>query len=145
MKSRIANFFAVTALFATVALAAPAAQAIIHVDGTFVPSHCGLETKKESSVASVCVGKVVGQEGRAVQFTLNDDTTRVFQVVDQANMMLALLSGKTKSNFFLVDANGNKATMKVILNHDGTATAVQGELDGRNYFVPEMEIVFVMM
>lgn len=132
--------------FVAMTVAAGFAQASVQVDGTFIPSQCGLVQQPElnPTVKAVCVGSIAGEAGRAVQFRLNDDSAATFKVVNQSNMMVALLSGNTKSNFFLQGGNGEAATMKAILSHDGAVQAVSGEYAGSAYFVPKMEVVFTI-
>lgn len=132
--------------FASMIIAGQFAQAVVQVDGTFIPSQCGVVQQQElnPTVQAVCVGRIQGEAGRAVQFNMADESTATFKVVNQSNMMMALLSGNTKSNFFLQGANGETATMKAILMNDGSVFAVSGDLNGAAYYVPKMEIVFTI-
>jgi hypothetical protein len=131
---------------ASITVAAALAQASVQPDGTFIPSQCGQVQQQElnSYVKAVCVGRIAGEAGRAVQFHMAEEVTSTFKVVNQSNMMVALLSGNTKSNFFLQGTNGETATMKAILSHDGTVQAVSGQINGADYFVPKMEVVFTI-
>ena len=91
-----------------------AAQAVVLPDGSFAPDRCGAQTGLVGHVQSVCIGQVQGVQGEAIEFRLADKSTRVYKVIDQQNLMVAMLSGNTKSVLFLAGANGEKMTMKVI-------------------------------
>ena len=119
-----------------------AAQAVVMPDGTFIPSECGAQEKAEAGIAAICVGRIQGEQGRAVQFRMADSTQATFKVVNQTNMMVAMLSGNLKSNLFLQGVNGETSTMKAIVTRQGAVTAVSGQINGTEYFVPKLEIVF---
>jgi hypothetical protein len=55
------------------------AQAMMHPVGTFVPYNCGLQTGFVGQVRAVCVGIVVGEEGRVVQIKLADNSVKNFK------------------------------------------------------------------
>lgn len=118
------------------------AQAMIHPTGTFVPGQCGVQTGFVGHVRQVCVGIVVGDEGRMVQFKLSDNQVKLFKVVEQQNMMVALRSGNKKSMLFLEGPNGEKASMKVILSAEGEVLSAQGQIDEVGFFVPKFETMF---
>lgn len=118
------------------------AQAMIHPVGTFVPGQCGLQTGFVGHVRAVCVGIVVGEEGRVVQFKLANGEMKNFKVADQQNMMVALRSGNTKSMLFLVGPNGERASMKVIQTAEGEITSAQGQIDELGFFVPKFETMY---
>lgn len=138
--------FASLITFVSMTFAAGFASASVQVDGTFIPSQCGVVRQLDlnPSIKAVCVGSLAGEPGRAVQFTLADSSFATFKVINQSNMMVALLSGNTKSNFFLQGTNGETATMKAILTKEGAVHAVSGEYNGSEYFVPQMEVVFTI-
>lgn len=119
-----------------------AAQAVVMPDGTFIASECGVTQTQEAGIAAVCVGKIQGEQGRAVQFRMADQTQATFRVVNQSNMMVAMLSGNLKSNLFLQGENGEIATLKAVITRQGAVMAVSGQLNGTDYFVPKLEIVF---
>ncbi|MES2962612.1 MAG: hypothetical protein V4760_01900 [Bdellovibrionota bacterium] len=120
------------------------AQAMMHPVGTFVPAQCGIQTGFVGNVRAVCVGMIVGEEGRIVQFKLKDNTLKNYKVADQQNMMVALRSGNTKSMLFLVGPNGEKASMKVIQTAEGEITSAQGQLEDLGFFVPTFEQMFTI-
>ncbi|MEK7357794.1 MAG: hypothetical protein AAB250_15190 [Bdellovibrionota bacterium] len=132
------------AAFALTVLFGLSAQAMMHPVGTFVPAQCGNQTGFVGTVRAVCVGIVVGEEGRKVQFKLADDSVVLYQVADQQNMMVALRSGAKKSMLFLVGPNGEKASMKVIFNAEGEITSAQGQVGDVGFFVPKFEMMFAI-
>ena len=140
MKTAAFIFAPIFALLTSVA-----AQAVVLPDGSFVPGKCGAQTGLVGHVQAVCVGNLVGDSARIFQFRLADKTTRLFKVADQQNLMIALMSGNTKSVLFLEGVNGEKTTMKVIQTPQGEIVSVQGDLDQVGYFVPKFEEMVVAL
>jgi hypothetical protein len=136
--------FANLVLFVSVIFVAGLANASLQPEGSFIATQCGVQEKAEANVEAVCVGQIVGETGRAVQFRMKDQSLRTFKVVNQTNMMVALLSGNVKTNFFLQGPNGETTTMKAVMTHQGAVNAVSGQLDGADYFAPKMETMFVI-
>lgn len=120
------------------------ANAMMHPVGTFVPQACGVQTGFVGHVRSVCVGIVVGDQGRTVQFKLADDSMKNYKVTDQQNMMIALRTGNTKSMLFLVGPNGEKGSMKVIITPEGEIASAQGQIDELGFFVPKFETMLTI-
>ena len=149
---------AITTLFiavaATLTLSAQA-NAMVQQPGTFVPALCGAQTYQgptldiqgDRNITQVCVGSVAGEElgSKAVQFRLNDGTVRLFKVSSTANLFVAYMNGvgDFKSMYYLVNANGERTTMKVVQD-GGQIQAAAGTLEGIRYLVPKFEVVFTV-
>jgi hypothetical protein len=119
------------------------AHAVV-LPGAFVPQQCGPQTidvahKDTHVMQAACVGFISGTKTRAVQFTMSDDTTYLFRVAGQSNLMMALQSGATMSVFRLVGAGGEEIAMKAILNHDGSVKSLSGEFQTNSYLVPVLQ------
>jgi hypothetical protein len=125
------------------------AHAVVLPNATFVPQQCGPQSidtshKDTHVMESACVGTVSGTKERAVRFTLSDDSTYLFHVTSQSNLMMAMASGATMSIFHLVGENGEQLTMKAIINHDGTVKSMSGEFQTNSYLVPVLEQMFTL-
>jgi hypothetical protein len=112
--------------------------------GSFVPQQCGRQeidvARKDTHVMqSACVGFIDGTTTRAVQFTLSDDSTYLYRVAGQSNLMIALAQGSTMSIFRLVGDNGEELTMKAVINRDGTVRSMSGEFQKNRWSVPVLE------
>ncbi len=114
------------------------------VPGAFVPQQCGrqdIDVARKDTVPmqAACVGYISGTTTRAVQFTLADDTTYLFRVAGQANLMIALAQGNTASIFRLVGDDGTELTMKAIVLRDGNLQSMSGEFQQNRWTVPVLE------
>jgi hypothetical protein len=149
----------VSAIFSTFAAAlitltlSATAQAVVQAPGTFVPSQCGLHQMVTADafaaeVRQVCIGVIAGEETRgstsAVTFAMGDGTSRLFRVSQTGSFLMKMSSGYTNTNLYLVGANGQTATMKVIQSRDGEILSAAGQLETVNYHVPEFETVFTI-
>lgn len=129
------------------------AQAIIQLPGSFAASMCGYQTfqgnqEASADISQLCIGEIVGNKGEpgapAVAFRLSNNEVRVFMIVERVSYLMATLSGQTKSLFHLESANGQRATMKVILNPGGKIESASGSLDGIDYVVDEFQPILVI-
>ena len=114
------------------------------IPGAFVPQQCGRQdidiAHKDSHVMqSACVGYINGTTTRAVQFTLSDDTTYLYRVEGQSNLMIALPQGNSMTVFRLVGDNGEQLTMKAVVLRDGNLKAMMGDFQGNHWSVPVLE------
>jgi hypothetical protein len=148
----------ISALFTTLAAAiitltfSANAQALVQMPGTFVPSQCGLHQMGTADYAAeirqVCIGVIAGEESRgstsAVTFAMGDGANRLFRVSQTGSFLMKMSSGYTNTNLYLVGANGQTATMKVIQARDGEILSAAGQLETVNYHVPEFETVFTI-
>jgi hypothetical protein len=120
------------------------AQALVLPNGGFVPQQCGAQSidtahRDTHVMESACVGFLSGTQTKAVQFTLSDDSTFVFRVQSQNNLMMAMASGATMTIYKLVGVNGEVLTMKAIVNQDGTLKSISGEFQTNSYIVPNLQ------
>jgi hypothetical protein len=73
-----------------------------------------------------------------------DGSAKIFRVQHTANLLLALKSGSIKANYFLASDEGERTTMRVIQTREGRVLAVSGQLGEADYFVPQMQTIFLM-
>jgi hypothetical protein len=114
------------------------------IPGAFVPQQCG---RQEVDIArsgthvmqSACVGFINGTTTRAVQFTLSDDTTHLYRVAGQSNLMIALPQGNSMSVFRLIGANGEELTMKAVVLRDGNLKTMMGDFQENHWVVSTLE------
>lgn len=117
--------------------------------GSFVPQQCGRQeidvARRDTHVMqSACVGFIDGTTTRAVQFTLSDDSTYLYRVAGQSNLMIALAQGSTMSIFRLIGDDGEELTMKAVINRDGTLRSMSGEFQKNRWSVPVLEQMFAL-
>jgi hypothetical protein len=138
------------ALAAVAMIFAQKANALVRLDGAFVPTQCGQQQIVRDGSApvpavdiqQVCVGQITGSKDVAVVFRLANGEEQLFHVNHTANYLMALQSGDIKSMFYLVNDNGQTTSMKVIRTRQGLIKSVAGTLNDITYLVPEMEMIF---
>lgn len=126
------------------------AHAFVHPDGTFIPNQCGQQTiavadAKVPTIVSACLGSIAGNSDHAVQFRLADDSNHTFVIADRQDLLLALLSHNTMAIFRLVGADGEAASMKAILDHDGHFKSFSGEFQTTSFLVPSLQVMMTPM
>ena len=137
-------FALIAALFLSVS-----AHAVVQPEGTFTPGRCGSPDSQEQNILPelnrACLGTVVGQPGTdVVSLRMQDGTDHQLQVVRKENLLIAFMSGATKSILHLENEHGEKASMKVIVNKDNQVQSAMISFNGVEYFVPKFEAVFTV-
>ncbi len=128
------------------------AQAIVPQPGAFIPSRCGSPEAEtfhfDVSVTQVCIGRISGEQdalnGAAVSFTLSDHSNTVFKIISTASELVAYMDGTIKTTYFLQNAQGEKASMKVTQSSDGEIIRAVGRVGTAAFFVDSFENVFVI-
>ena len=125
------------------------AHAVVQPEGTFTPSRCGSPDSQEQNILPelnrACLGTVVGQPGKdVVSLRMQDGSDHQLEVVRKENLLIAFMSGATKSILHLENEQGETASMKVIVGKDGLVQSAMVSFKGVEYFVPKFEAVFTV-
>jgi len=121
------------------------AQAVLQAPGTFVPAQCGAQTQVQiegGSIGEVCIGSIVGEETRAVEFRMMDEPNRLFRVTNQSTIGIGRDQGTVMAMMTLTSEAGEETEMKVLSTPEGEITAVSGQLGYVDYTVTEFATIF---
>jgi hypothetical protein len=128
--------------------ASMSAQAVLLPSGTFVPAQCGPQTQLNfvgPNVGEICLGSVVGEETRAVQFKMMEGDIRLYRVTNQSTLGIGKNHGTVMAVLTLTNEKGEQTSMKVLENNEGDITAVSGTLeDDAGYTVTNFHTVFTV-
>ena len=129
---------------------AQASSDFVETHGAFVASECGNTVTDSqlgltSAIAQICIGQTAAFNDQiaqpAVEFRLKNGKSKVFRIARVDNLLVALLSGKSKSIIFLASDDGDQVGMKVINAADGHIESAQGAIAGHPFFVKSFEAV----
>lgn len=124
---------------------------IVVAPNQFFASDCGKTSTEngmvisvESFVERVCVGSVfesagVQLEGMAVQLVFKDGSFKRYRVSRVDNLLIAFLSGETKSTYYLIADDGERAYLKVVKSAEGQIIKAQGAIGGMPFLVGSFE------
>lgn len=118
----------------------------------FTASACGpqmIDTARKNThvMQAACVGQLRNpavqnpEPAPAVEFTLSDDSTHAFRVASSETLAFAEGSARALTIYELVNESGEHATMKAIVNADGSVKSISGEFQTNPYFVPVFQKV----
>ena len=110
---------------------------------------CGAQTltpaQADGAIVSTCLGAIVGQPEQAVAFNMADGTLKTFKVTASTDLMMSFTSGSRMTVFQLLGADGETATMKAIITHEGSFKSVSGTYRANSFLVPELKQMFTLM
>jgi hypothetical protein len=126
-----------------ITIAASSAHALVEPNGTFIAEQCGVQTLSADAkslvyIRTVCIGQVQGETKKSVQFRMADNSTKLYQVTNTADEMIALPSGRVQAMFHLQDLSGQKAAMNVQEEAGGVPVSIGGTLGNVRYLVPSL-------
>jgi len=163
---KLSRFGFLTALASLVGFAAlsfgSSSQAMLSEPGSFVPTECGAQPNitppisavvitqnlAAAKVRQICFGEVTGDTNQpsiaSIAFRMSDSSQLVLRVAQTSTLLNVLLSGDSKTLFFLVTSDGEPSTMKVLRDHEGRVLNVAGMLGQVPYSISGFEPVVVM-
>jgi hypothetical protein len=121
------------------------AHAVLQEPGTFVPAQCGPQTEINfvgPNISEVCIGSVVGEDSKAVEFRMVDQPSRLFRVARESNVGIGKSNGTVMAVMTMVNDDGKEADMKTIQTPQGDITAVKGTLGDVSYTIVDFKTMF---
>jgi hypothetical protein len=142
-----------SAIVTAVLAAASPARAFVLLPGEFNAKSCGSVVSKSAAfdimkLREVCAGQIIGGDlqvkANAIQLRYNDGTFKTFEVAESSDMLVALQQGRSKVRVYLVGANGEHLTLRLIESLDHQILSASFKMQNVDYVVPQFASIYSM-